>query len=73
MLAAGGYQSLDLSKISGLGSFLPVLAIGFATATGIGWLAIKWLLGYLEKHSFFIFSGYCAVVGPIVLTIQVVK
>jgi len=35
MLAAGGYQFLDLLKISGLGLFLPVLAIGFATATGI--------------------------------------
>jgi undecaprenyl-diphosphatase len=73
MLAAGGYQSLDLLKMSGLGSFLPVLAIGFATAAVVGWLAIKWLLGYLNKHSLYIFTGYCAIVGVVVLVIQFVK
>jgi len=73
MLAAGGYQSLDLLKISGLGSFLPLLAVGFVTAAVVGWLAIKWLLGYLNKHSLYIFAGYCAVVGLIVLGIQLVK
>jgi len=73
MLAAGGYQSFDLLKISGLGSFLPLLAVGFVTAAVVGWLAIKWLLGYLNKHSLYIFAGYCAVVGLIVLGIQLVK
>ena len=73
MLAAGGYQSLDLLKMTGLGTFLPVLAVGFVTAAGIGWLAVKWLLGYLNKHSLYIFAGYCAVVGLVVLVIQMVK
>ncbi len=62
-LAAGGYQSLDLLKIHGLGSFLPVLAVGFVTAAVVGWFAIRWLLGYLSKHSLYIFAGYCAVIG----------
>ena len=73
MLAAGGYQSLDLLKMSGLTSFLPVLAVGFGTAALIGWLAIKWLMGYLNKHSLYIFAGYCAVLGFVVLVIQMVK
>ncbi len=63
MLAAGGYQSLDLLKMPGLGAFLPLLAIGFVTAAIVGWLAVKWLLGYLNKHSLYTFSIYCAVVG----------
>ena len=63
MLAAGGYQALDLLKMSGLGSFLPMLAVGFATAALVGWFAVKWLLGYLNKHSLYIFAAYCAVVG----------
>ncbi len=63
MLAAGGYQSLDLLKMSGIGSFLPLLAVGFVTAAIVGWLAVKWLLGYLNKHSLYIFAAYCAVVG----------
>jgi undecaprenyl-diphosphatase len=63
LLAAGGYQSLDLLKMQGLGSFLPILAVGFVTAAVVGWFAIKWLLSYLTKHSLYIFAGYCALVG----------
>jgi undecaprenyl-diphosphatase len=63
LLAAGGYQSLDLLKMQGLGSFLPILAVGFVTAAVVGWFAIRWLLSYLTKHSLYIFAGYCAVLG----------
>lgn len=63
MLAAGGYQSLDLLKMSGLGAFLPTLAVGFLTAAVVGWLAVKWLLGYLNKHSLNVFAAYCGVIG----------
>ncbi len=69
MLAAGGYQSIDLLKMTGLGSFLLPLAVGFVTAALVGWLAIKWLLGYLNRHTLFIFAGYCAVLGLICLTL----
>lgn len=70
MLAAGGYQALDLFKMAGLAAFLPALAVGFLTAAIIGWLAIKWLLGYLNKHSLFVFAAYCGLVGITVLIIQ---
>jgi undecaprenyl-diphosphatase len=72
MLAAGVYESLDLLKIPNLSSFLPVLAAGFVTAAIVGWLAIKWLLGYLNKHSLTIFAIYCGTVGLIVLTLNYV-
>ncbi len=72
MLAAGGYQSLDLLKMPGLFAFLPLLAVGFLTAAAVGWLAIKWLMAYLNKHSLYIFAGYCVAVGLIVLVIQMV-
>lgn len=67
MLAAGGYQSLDLLKMPGLGSFLPPLIVGFVVAAFVGWLAVKWLLGYLNKHSLYVFAAYCAVIGAICL------
>jgi undecaprenyl-diphosphatase len=73
MLAAGGYQSLDLLKMSGLGSFLPLLVVGFVAAAIFGWLAIKLLLGYLTKHSFYVFAVYCAVLGLICLGFTFVK
>jgi undecaprenyl-diphosphatase len=72
MLAASGYQSLQLLKLQGLSAFLPLLAIGIVTAALIGWLAIKWLLAYLNKHSLYIFASYCAILGLLVLVIQLV-
>jgi undecaprenyl-diphosphatase len=73
MLAAGGYQSLDLLKMTGLGTFLPALAVGFVTAALVGWFAIKWLLVFLNKHSLYIFALYCAIVGLAVLVLQLIK
>jgi undecaprenyl-diphosphatase len=70
MLAAGAYEALDLRKIANLGSFLPLLAVGFATAAFFGWFAIKWLLNYLNKNSLYVFAAYCAVVGAICIALQ---
>jgi undecaprenyl-diphosphatase len=67
MLAAGGYQMLDVVHMTGLADFLPVLAVGFITAAIVGWFAVGWLLRYLSGHSLYVFSAYCAVVGVIVL------
>jgi undecaprenyl-diphosphatase len=72
MLAAGAYESLDLLKMPNLGRFLPLLAVGFVTAAFVGWLAIKWLLNYLGKNSLYVFAIYCAVVGAILLIVQII-
>ncbi len=72
MLAAGGYQSLDLLKMPGLGSFLPLLAVGFVSAAIVGWLAVRWLLSYLNKHSLYIFAVYCAVIGAACLVFALI-
>ncbi len=71
MLAAGGYEMLDVLKMPNLGSFLLPLAVGFVTAAVVGWLAIKWLLAYLGKHSLYVFAAYCAALGLIVLAFHV--
>jgi undecaprenyl-diphosphatase len=67
MLAAGGYEMLDVIQMPDLGQFLPLLAVGFVTAAIVGWFAIKWLIDYLSKRSLYVFAIYCAVVGLIVL------
>ncbi|HET9906343.1 MAG TPA: undecaprenyl-diphosphatase UppP [Anaerolineales bacterium] len=69
MLAAGGYETLDLIQMPNLGEFLPLLAVGFITAAVVGWFAIKWLIDYLSQRSLYIFAGYCAIVGSICLAI----
>ena len=70
MLAAGGYEALGVMKMPGLGSFLPGLIVGFIAAAIVGWLSIRWLLNYLNKHSLYVFAAYCAILGAIVLLIQ---
>lgn len=63
MLAAGGYEMLDVLKMPNLNEFLPLLAVGFVTAAIVGWFAIKWLIDYLGRHSLYVFAAYCAVIG----------
>jgi undecaprenyl-diphosphatase len=67
MLAAGAYEMLDVLKMPGLASFLPVIAAGFIAAAITGWLAIRWLMGYLNRHSLYGFAIYCAVAGSLIL------
>ena len=70
MLAAGGYEMLDVLKMPNLSEFLPLLAVGFITAAIVGWFAIKWLIDYLSKRSLYIFAVYCAVVGTIIFFLR---
>ncbi|MCI0555717.1 MAG: undecaprenyl-diphosphatase UppP [Anaerolineae bacterium] len=70
MLAAGGYEMLDVIKMPKLNEFLPLLAVGFVSAAVIGWFAIKWLIDYLSKRSLYVFAAYCAVVGTIVFLMK---
>jgi undecaprenyl-diphosphatase len=70
MLAAGGYEMLDVIQMANLSEFLPLLAVGFVTAAIVGWFSIKWLLGFLQRHTLYIFAGYCAVVGLICLIVS---
>ena len=67
LLAAGGYEMLDVIKMPNLSEFLPLLVAGFITAAIVGWFAIKWLIDYLGKGSLYIFAAYCAIVGAIVV------
>ncbi len=71
MLAAGAYESLGVLKMPDLGSFLPLLAVGFVTAAIVGWFAIRWLLNYLNRHSLYVFAAYCAIVAVILVIVQV--
>jgi len=73
MLAAGAYQMLDVLKLPNLSEFLSLIAVGFITAAIVGWFAIKWLINYLNKHSLYIFSIYCAVLGTIIAVFAFIK
>jgi undecaprenyl-diphosphatase len=70
MLAAGGYEMLDVLQMPDLGEFLPLLMAGFASAAFFGWLAIRWLIAYLSKRSLYAFAIYCAVMGALVFLLR---
>jgi undecaprenyl-diphosphatase len=70
LLAAGTYESLQVIQMDGTRAFLPYLAVGFTTAAVVGWFSIKWLLGYLQKHSLHVFALYCGAVGLICLAVS---
>lgn len=70
LIAAGAYESLDVLRLPDIGSFLPLVATGLVAAAIVGWFSIRWLLDYLNRHSLYVFAGYCAVIGIIVLLVQ---
>jgi undecaprenyl-diphosphatase len=70
MLAAGGYEMLKVFQMPNTLQLLPVFAVGFVTAAVVGWFAIKWLIGYLSRHSLYVFAIYCAVVGAILFILR---
>lgn len=67
MLGAGLISTLDVIKMPDLGSFLPIILIGFIAALLVGYLSIHWLLNFLTKRSFYIFAVYCVALGALVL------
>ncbi|MCQ3938868.1 MAG: undecaprenyl-diphosphatase UppP [Chloroflexi bacterium] len=67
LTAAGLYESVQVILLPGTTEFLPILFTGFAASAAVGWLAIRWLLGYLRKHSLYIFAAYCLLAGIVVL------
>ncbi len=69
MLGAGLVALHDMIKLPHLGQFLPPLMIGFLTALIAGYIAIRWLLAYLTKHSLYIFAAYCVLLGLLIIFI----
>ena len=72
MLAAGGYEMLQVLQLPNTMELFPLFAVGFVTAAVVGWFSIKWLIDYLSRRSLYVFAIYCAVVGTIVFLLQYV-
>lgn len=70
LLAAGAYELLDVVRTPGWTGLLPALAVGFASAALVGWLAIGWLLRFLARRSLYAFAVYCALAGTLSLLLH---
>jgi len=73
MLAAGVVASIDLIQTPNLRSLLPVFIPGFIASAVVGYLSIRWLLGYLARHPLYIFSIYCTVLALITLLVYSIR
>ncbi len=73
MLGAGVVASLNLVVAPNFVEQIPSLVAGFITATVVGYLAIHWLLGYLQKRSLYVFAIYCVAVSLAVVIIYLLR
>ncbi len=73
MIAAGGVGFVDMLAVPNLSSFIPVVAAGIITSAIVGYLSIKWLLGYLRSHSLFGFAIYCVGVWLVTFIVYIIR
>jgi undecaprenyl-diphosphatase len=73
LLAAGGIALLDLAESGGLAAQLPAITVGFIAAAVSGYICIRWLLHYLQRHSLNAFAAYCLIVSIISLIFGFVR
>jgi undecaprenyl-diphosphatase len=69
MLAAGIYTGFDLLQVPDLSSFLLPMLVGFAVSAVVGFLAIRWLLKYLQNNPLYGFAVYLVVVSLLMLVL----
>jgi undecaprenyl-diphosphatase len=73
MLGAGTLAIIDLIKLPSFSAQIPTLLVGFITSAVVGYLSIRWLLGYLVTRRLFPFAIYCAVVSTSVILFSFIR
>ena len=73
MLAAGGLETIDALKTPELSAALHLVGVGFIAAAIVGFFSIRWLLGYLQKRSFYVFAIYCVVLAAVTLAVTALR
>ena len=59
MLGAGVIALKNLLDVPNFASYLAPIAAGFLAAAAVGYLCIRWLLGYLSRRPLYGFAVYC--------------
>jgi len=73
MLAAGLLSVVALVYEPFFLEFLPVLLLGFVIAGVIGYLSIRWLLGYVKNNSLYGFAIYCMVISVVTIVVFFIR
>jgi len=73
LLGAGLVALEDLREAGTLAAELPAISVGFVAAAISGYLCIRWLLHYLQRHSLYIFAAYCVAFSLFCIIIGLVR
>jgi undecaprenyl-diphosphatase len=73
MIAAGTLAALDLIALPNTISLLPTYLPGFFAAAFVGYLAIRWLIKYLVRHSLYVFAVYCTLLSLITIILVLIR
>lgn len=73
MIAAGTLAAIDLLALPNTLSLLPTYIPGFMAAAVVGYLAIRWLIKYLARHTLYVFAAYCTLLSVITFILVLVR
>jgi undecaprenyl-diphosphatase len=73
MIAAGSLAAIDLLALPNTLTLLPYYIPGFIAAAIVGYLAIRWLIKYLARHSLYVFAAYCTLLSLITIVLVLVR
>jgi len=73
LLGAGVVALNDLIEAGSLGGELPAISVGFVAAAISGYLCIRWLLHYLQRHSLYLFAAYCLAFSLLTIIVALVR
>jgi undecaprenyl-diphosphatase len=65
-----GAALVQAKDIAGFDSNLVVMIGGFLSAVIFGYLAVRFMMGYIQKHSLIVFAFYCWILGALTLILS---
>jgi undecaprenyl-diphosphatase len=75
MLAAGGlkiFQALRHPVAGGIAEQWDMVLLGFIVSAVVSFVAVKWLLGYIQTHTFIVFGWYRIVLGAVLFLLLLI-
>lgn len=72
-VGAGAYKTLQLLGSKGQGVSHTEVVVGVVVSAIVGWLVIKWLLNYLQRHTLTLFVVYRIILGLLVVGVWLMR
>jgi undecaprenyl-diphosphatase len=73
LVGAGVIALKDLLEAGTVATQLPAISVGFIAAAISGYICIRWLLHYLQRHSLYIFALYCVAFSLLTVIVGLVR